>query len=140
MASRFPERPDATPQSGLTPKLHGMMAELLYRLMPVDGLTHRKEEQRFRRIMSDNFGLSGDEIDHILSPHCESRSDAHSLENLARELKCCASREELLGLISHLWEMAFADGLLHETEIIFVERVAELLDISQGEVERAMHI
>ena len=37
-----------------------------------------------------------------------------------------------------MWEMVFADGKLHESEIMFVERVADLLDIPQDEVAAAM--
>jgi len=44
----------------------------------------------------------------------------------------------MLTLISHMWEMVFADGKLHETEILFVERVAFLLDIPPEDVSNAM--
>ena len=68
---------------------------------------------------------------HELSGYDRGGWETHFLLN---ELE----HEELIDLISHMWEMVFADGRMHETEVIFVERVAKLLNFPQDEVTRAM--
>ena len=57
---------------------------------------------------------------------------------MAKILKTGLSKEDLLLLVSHMWEMVFADGRMHETEIVLVERVASLLDIPEEDVAAAM--
>ena len=45
---------------------------------------------------------------------------------------------KLLKLISHMWEMVFADDRMHEIEVLLVERVASLLKIDREAVSAAM--
>jgi len=115
-----------------------IIASFLYLVMPSDGRNHPKELDRFARILADDFNLSERELLDLvtIAKDADPRSDA--LEQMSTVLKQEADREEVLNLLSHMWEMVFADGLMHELEIVFVEKVAALLDIPHEDVVAAM--
>lgn len=120
--------------------VQGAVATFLFKVMPVDGQTHPKELDRLVRILSDDFSLTEDEAAELIAHAHAQTNTGEKLKELAELLKANSNRKELLNLISHMWEMVFADDRLHETEIVFVERVAHLLDIPQDDVARAMNM
>lgn len=115
------------------------VASFLFMVMPIDGQSHPKERERLVRILSDDFHLSNQEAQGLVEHVREQSSDPESMGAMAEILKKDLPKEELLILISHMWEMVFADGLLHESELNLIERVACLLEISEAEVAKAMH-
>lgn len=120
--------------------MQGAVATFLFKVMPVDGHTHPKELERLVRILADDFSLSMEEAESLIAHAKEQGNNLETLQHMADTLKEHACRDELLTLISHMWEMVFADGKLHETEILFVERVANLLGIPEELVSQAMNI
>lgn len=118
--------------------VRGAVAAFLFKVMPVDGQTHPKEMDRLLRILCDDFSLDLKGAEELIAHARLHENSLVSLTSLANILKANIKQEELLTLISHLWEMVFADGRLHETEILYVERVAILLDVPQEDVARAM--
>ena len=120
--------------------VQGAVATFLFKFMPVDGQTHPKELDRLKRILADDFSLEEKDTEELIANARLEANSAERLGELAAILKAHASKEELLTLISHMWEMVFADGRMHETEILFVERVATLLEIPEQDVARAMNL
>lgn len=114
------------------------IASFLFMVMPIDGQTHPKELERLSRILADDFSLSKAETEALVGHVREQKITGEGMVALAEILKAEFDEAELLTLISHMWEMVFADGKMHETEILLVERVADLLDISQEDVAKAM--
>lgn len=114
------------------------VASFLFMVMPIDGQTHPKELERLGRILSDDFNLDEKQTAELIEHAKNQDSSTETLIGLAETLKKHLSKKELLLLISHMWEMVFADGRLHETEIVYVERVALLLDIPKDQVSKAM--
>ena len=119
--------------------VRGAIATFLFKVMPVDGQTHPKEMERLTRILVDDFSLTTDEAHYLIDHARKQENSAETLREMANILKQEVEREELLTLISHMWEMVFADERMHETEIVFVERVASLLDVKPEEVAEAMN-
>lgn len=120
--------------------VQGAIATFLFKVMPVDGQTHPRELDRLARILCDDFGLASDEAMDLIAHARQQENSTEALMRLAELLKNNVERDDLITLVSHMWEMVFADGRLHETEILFVERVAVLLDVPQEEVSKAMGI
>ncbi len=118
--------------------LRRAVASFLFMVMPVDGQSHPKELDRLTRILCDEFELSEIESQELIE-HAKNQSfDQKGMESTAKIIKAGFSKNELMTLVSHMWEMVFADGRLHETEVVLVERVAALLDIPPGDVAKAM--
>lgn len=118
--------------------LQNAVASFLFMVMPIDGQTHPKELERLTRILSDDFQLSPKETEQLINNARERGFDEKGMSAAADILKSGLSKEELLILVSHLWEMVFADGRLHEMEVLLVERLAAMLEISPQEVTNAM--
>ncbi len=114
------------------------VASFLFMVMPIDGQSHPKELERLTRILADDFDLNTEETAALISHAMEQANSELDMETMAKILKAGLSKEDLLLLVSHMWEMVFADGRMHETEIVLVERVASLLDIPEEEVAAAM--
>ena len=118
--------------------LRRAVASFLFIVMPVDGHTHPKEMERLTRILSDEFDLTEKESQELIEQAKLQSFDQKGMESTAKIIKAGFSKSELMTLVSHMWEMVFADGRLHETEVVLVERVAALLDIPQEDVSKAM--
>lgn len=114
------------------------VAYFLFMVMPSDGHNHPHEHDRLARILSDDFDLEKDQVEDLIVHACGHEFNDEVMQHLAGILLNELKHEELINLISHMWEMVFADGRMHETEVIFVERVAELLNFTQEEVTEAM--
>ncbi len=114
------------------------VAYFLFMIMPADGYTHPKEMARLERILADDFDLDATAT-HALIEHAEAQKlSGHDMAELAKLLLSELEPDELLKLISHMWEMVFADDRMHEIEVLLVERVASLLKIDREAVSAAM--
>ena len=115
------------------------IATLLFKVMPVDGESHPMERDRLIRILADDFNLSPNESEELVQYASVQGAVIENFQQMADLLKIQVPRKELLTLVSHMWEMVFADGRLHESEILYVERVADLLNIPVEDVKQAMN-
>ncbi|MEE9313701.1 MAG: TerB family tellurite resistance protein [Rhizobiaceae bacterium] len=125
---------DADPQF----HLRSAVASFLFMVMPIDGETHPKEFDRLCRILADEFEISDNETFKLIKHARENQLDDDGMTETAGILKAGFPKSELLILVSHMWEMVFADGVMHEAEVSLVERVAHLLDITPDEISRVM--
>ena len=114
------------------------VASFLFMVMPIDGQSHPAELDRLTRILADDFDLNSEETADLISyAKTQSNSEA-DMQTMATVLKSGLSKKDLLLLVSHMWEMVFADGRMHETEIVLVERVAHMLDVPEEDVAKMM--
>ena len=114
------------------------VAYFLFMVMPSDGHNHPDEHKRLARILSDDFDLTKVQVEELIEHASGHAFNDEVMQHLAEVLLAELEHQELIDLISHMWEMVFADGRMHETEVVFVERVAKLLDFPQEEVTKAM--
>jgi len=114
------------------------IASFLFMVMPVDGETHPRELERLQRILADDFDLCEDATQKLIEQVSGQSATHESVMTTAEHLKTVLSTKEILALVSHLWEMVFADGRLHESEVILVERLSMLLGVDQDDVAKAM--
>ena len=113
------------------------IARILFMVMPVDGESHPRERERLLRILGDDFDLGANEL-RVLVTAVERESGERSLTEAVECVRTTLAQDDVVNLISHMWEMVFADGRLHESEVLLVERTAALLNVSQQEVARLM--
>ncbi len=108
--------------------------------MPIDGEIHDSERRRLNRILADEFSIEQEEVDALVHEAQENSLGNADLSELSEKINSSLSHEEKLNLISHMWEMVFADGKLHEYELLLMERVAGLLGLAPDEVSKMMSI
>ncbi len=115
------------------------VAALLFKVMPIDGEIHVSEQARLKRILADEFSIDDDEVDALVYEAQLEVNVAGNIAELSKNLKAALTHKDKLNLISHMWEMVFADGRLHEYELLLVERVALLLGVAPNEVTKMMN-
>jgi uncharacterized tellurite resistance protein B-like protein len=118
-----PEADDGPPDTKLS------VATLLVHLAAVDGVITEGERQTIAGVLTERFGLSGDDVRRLISE--ATRRDAESVDFY--QFTTALSRlpeTERLEIIRQMWQVVFADGQNHELEDNMVWRVAELIGIS----------
>lgn len=106
-------------------------AALLFHVMDADGVRRESEMDTIRNALAEAYGLTDAKLEELVAAGEKADSEAIDLYGftsvLARELDH-PSRIDLIGL---MWEIVFADGVMHELEDSVVWRVAELLHVER---------
>ena len=108
-------------------------AALMYHVMDADG--ERREEERavLRKMVADTYGLSGDALADVLKAGEQADREAVDLYAFTSVIKRELDEPARNTFIEILWEVVFADGLMHELEDNTVWRIAELIGVSGRE-------
>ncbi len=110
---------------------HVAAAALLYHVMNVDGVRQDAEWERFKAVLGQNYGVSGNELDELAKAGEQADREAVDLYAFTSVLRRHLDAEGRKAFIGLMWEIVFADGELHELEDNTVWRVAELLDVER---------
>lgn len=106
---------------------------LLYHVMDADGVRDRSEAEQLRTLISEMFGVTGEELERIVAAGekaDEEAVDLYAFTSIINRHLDQAAKCELVGI---MWEMVFADGELHELEDNLVGRVAELIHVERDQ-------
>lgn len=104
-------------------------AALMYHVIAVDGVIHDEERQRMAEVLAQHFDLSEEETKALATDAKLAEHEAIDLYQFTAVLKNSLNEEDRISIIENLWEMVFADGVIHELEDNVVWRVAELLGV-----------
>jgi len=112
---------------------HLAAAALLVHLASVDGEFDDKERARLQSIVETRFGLDKAQARELIAHAAESERDSVDLFRFTSVLKRTLDEDGRRQVVAMLWDMAYADGTIHEFEENVVWRVAELLGVSSRE-------
>lgn len=104
-------------------------AVLMYHVIAIDGVIRDEERQRMAEVLGSHFGLDEAETRALAQEAREAEHEAVDLYQFTSILKNSLEEEDRIQIIEHLWEMVFADGVVHELEDNVVWRVSELLGV-----------
>ena len=104
-------------------------AALMYHVIAVDGVIKADEKKRMAEILERHFELDEEETANLALEARDAENEAIDLYKFTSILKHALTLDERNLIIEHLWEMVFADGVVHELEDNVVWRVAELLGV-----------
>ncbi|WP_363346927.1 TerB family tellurite resistance protein [Methylocystis echinoides] len=108
-------------------------AALLVHIASIDGDFDADERARIQALVEARFGLSSDAAQKLIAEAFESEREAVDLYRFTSVLKRRLDEEGRRQVVAMLWDMAHADGEVHEFEENVVWRVAELLGVSTRE-------
>lgn len=108
-------------------------AALLVHIASIDGEFDADERARIQQLVEDRFGLPPDEARALIADAKESEREAVDLYRFTSVLKRRLDDDGRRQIVGMLWDMAHADGSVHEFEENVVWRVAELLGVSTRE-------
>jgi uncharacterized tellurite resistance protein B-like protein len=108
-------------------------AVLLCHAARMDDDFAESERAAIRTLLRARFGLSAEDADALVEASDEQASSTVDLWGYARLVKNGFSHEERVHLIEMLWEVAYADGVLHDYEAHLLRRIAGLIYVSDHE-------
>ena len=118
-------------------------AALMTRAAWLDGTLDKVEENALRDLMMKRFEISAEEADEILKAAMADLDKSNDLYKYTKDLRDNFDADERLKLIEMIWEVVYADGVLHDFEATLMRRLAGLLyvdDRDSGEAKkRVMH-
>ena len=118
-------------------------AALMTRAAWLDGTLDKVEENALRDLMMKRFQISPEEADEILTAATADLDKSNDLYRYTKDLRDNFDADERLKLIEMIWEVVYADGVLHDFEATLMRRLAGLLyvdDRDSGEAKkRVMH-
>ncbi|MFZ5608244.1 MAG: TerB family tellurite resistance protein [Pseudomonadota bacterium] len=115
------------------------VAALLMEAAATDGRIDEDERARILALLMRAFSLGEDAARALVKRAAQRQADAVELHGFTRVLKSELTSQERIALIEMLWEVALADGNLHEYEDQLIRRVAGLLyvdDRARGEARQ----
>ena len=122
-----------TPQQVKRDNLQLAAAALLVEAAVMDGTFADDERTVVARLLKDRFELSSDETQTLLNEAETAIAESNELYTLTRTIKENFEHPERIELIEMLWEVAYADGELHDYESNLVRRLSGLLYVSDRE-------
>jgi uncharacterized tellurite resistance protein B-like protein len=93
----------------------------------LDGDFDQRERDAIHSILVDRFGLSADDAATLIDDAVAGGEDVNRMYAATRMIREEFSDAERIDVMEMLWEVAYADGTLHDYEANLVRRVAGLL-------------
>lgn len=126
----FPDSLDG----GQAPRGHGdlalAVAVLLVEAASMDGNFDADERATIRDIVANRLGLEDVDPDALIETAERRAEEAHELWSFARVAKNSYDHEDRVALIELLWEVVYADGVLHDYEANLLRRLSGLLYVT----------
>ena len=105
-------------------------AALLVEAAVMDGTFDDDERTVVLNLLEERFGLNGEEADDLLA-HAEATMDeSNELYTLTRTIKDTFDQAQRIEMIEMLWQVAYADGEVHDYESNLIRRLSGLLYVS----------
>lgn len=103
---------------------------LMVEAAALDGSIDADEDAAIRGIVERSFGLNAEEIDLLMAEATKAQDEANHLLRFTRTIKDAFDEDERIELIEMLWEVAYADGILHDYEANLLRRIGGLIYVS----------
>jgi uncharacterized tellurite resistance protein B-like protein len=88
------------------------------------------ERAKIAELVEIRFGLAAAEGSALLRAASDKVEQSVEVFGFTREIKNAFSPEERIEMMEMLWEVAYADGVLHDLEASLMRRLAGLLHVS----------
>lgn len=89
-----------------------------------------EERAAIRRAIESAFKLGGEDADALLAEAEKRQDDSNQIFHFTHTIKEHFSEPERIELIELLWEVVYADGVLHELEANLMRRIGGLIYVS----------
>ncbi|MGY8985283.1 MAG: tellurite resistance TerB family protein [Sphingomonadales bacterium] len=114
-------------------------AALMVEAATMDGEIGEDERKAIHKIATTSFNLSKEEANILIEEALKAQSSSNQLLTFTRTIKDNYDEEGRIELIEMLWEVAYADGVLHDYEANLMRRVGGLIyvtDRDRGDARR----
>lgn len=108
-------------------------AALLMEAACMDGHADEDEIAIVTALLGDHFALHPDEAEELAQAGREAVAASVELYGFTRTIKDSFNHEDRVRMIEMLWQVAYADGILHDFEANLVRRVCGLIYVPDRE-------
>ena len=129
--------PAAASASGGVNELQLAAAALLAEVAMSDDGFDDSERAAIRGLLGGRFGLSESEAAALVERAEASAADSTHLMRFTRVIKDNYTEDERIDLIEMIWEVVYADGVLHDHEDSLLRRIAGLVYVSDRDRGKA---
>ena len=113
-----------------------LMIEVLY----ADHSVNQDELDILKKALQDNFAISSDEELELIQLADEERAEATDYYQFTSLINEFYTQEQKRGLVTRLWQMAYADKTIHKFEEHLVRRLADLLHVPHSAFIQSKHL
>ena len=124
--------PDQTP-AAREHALHLAAAVLLVEVMRAEHTVDPIEREAVFTALRKRFALGEDELARLVELAEAKVKSANDYFQFTSRINDHFSQPEKVALVEAMWQIAYADGLLHANENHVISKVAELLHVTHGE-------
>ena len=114
-------------------RIASVAAALLIELAVIDGAFDADEKTVISKLLTARFKIREEDVAGLIATAEATVEDAVDLFSLTRPLREEYKQEERFQIIEMMWEVAFADGVVHDFEANLVRRATGLLNVSDFE-------
>ena len=104
-------------------------AALMVHVMDADGVRLDAEKTMLLEALAETYGVEGSALDTLFSAGEKADQEAIDLYAFTSVLKRHLDETARTGFIELMWDVVYADGVVHELEDNIVWRVAELIGV-----------
>ncbi len=105
-------------------------AALLVEAGCLDGGFEGVEKETVQSLLTGRFSLSQDEVAALMEQAESAQDSSSQLFRFTHAVKDTFTEEERIHLIEMLWEVVYADGVLHDYEANLLRRIGGLIHVS----------
>lgn len=113
------------------------IATLMVEAATLDGSFDASEREHMLALMRTRFELSPEAAETLLAQARDAQEKAVGLEGMTRTIKNALDHDQRVEVLEMLWEVAYADGQLHDYEANLLRRLAGLVYVSDQEAGAA---
>lgn len=125
------KQPAPSPLNRSIEEKHMAAAALLFEAAAMDGHTGPEEQAAIRNIVSSRFGLNEEETAALMEMAERRQENANQLFGFTQQIKNTFAPGERAELMEMLWEVVYADGVLHDHEANLMRRIGGLIYVSE---------
>jgi len=118
-------------------KLRVATCALFLEMARIDEVFTAEEMETILGILKDRYGLSGEEADSLIAEADRELEESVDLWQFARIINTNYTVDEKVEVIETLWQMVFVDGKMDRYEHYLMNKLKNLLNLSQGQLIEA---
>jgi uncharacterized tellurite resistance protein B-like protein len=105
-------------------------AALLIEAADLDGQQDEIELATIRRLVGSHFEPSAEEAESLFEAALARHKDAVEIHQFTNQIKNSFSEEDRIQVVEMLWEVVYADGVLHDYEANLLRRIGGLIHVT----------
>jgi uncharacterized tellurite resistance protein B-like protein len=113
--------------------LHQAVAALLVEAARLDGRFGEAERGRIAALLARRFSLSDEHVEALIGTAVQMSEESVDTYGFTQRISRQFDHDEKVGIVEMLWDVAYADGTLHDYEGNLLRRVAGLLYVTDQE-------